>query len=688
MDGQIDVLIVDDDPEVADLASTMLERADSQLAVEAVTAADAAIEQLENGAVDCIVSDYQMPSTSGLELLEQVRDRDPRLPFILFTGRGSEEVASEAIAAGVTQYLQKRGGSDQYTLLANQITNAVEQYRTETELRDRERRYRRTLASLHETTRELMRAGTKTEIYRALVGSVRDVLEAAAVGAYSFDPTARALELVSADSAPGATWTRPEHLGESDDAVWTAFSTGEADLSDETVVLPLGAHGVLVVESDGHEDASMELLQILAANAEAALDRAEREELLRDHDRRLTEQNEELTRLNQLNEVVREINRSVTGAGTREEVEETVCERLAATDRYLGAWIADETSDPLEPRAWAGLDATYLDTVRAEGESAPEVTLAQEALGSGTPVVEGTVLEGETWSSRRQEAITHGFQTVLAVPIVGGDRRYGALLVYLEAPDAVDEAERTVLAELSETVGHAIRSAERTRSMVTDSRLEVELLCPDPRFLLNEVAAVVDGPVALEGIVDRGAGRPVLFLSLEGAVTPEIEELPERREAIARVSILSSEEGGSIVEVTATSVPLLGILGEYDARISAARAESGEATLVLSLPAAVDPRSMIEAIERAHPETELVARRESETRPPVRGLDAHLESALTERQREALEAAHYAGYFEWPRETTGEDLAETLDVASPTYHYHLRAAQRKLVAVAFGDEYN
>jgi len=74
--------------------------------------------------------------------------------------------------------------------LANQITNAVAQYRTETELRESERRYERTLTTLHETTRDLMRAETKAEIYRAAVETAREILDVAVAAAYAFEPTA------------------------------------------------------------------------------------------------------------------------------------------------------------------------------------------------------------------------------------------------------------------------------------------------------------------------------------------------------------------------------------------------------------------------------------------------------------------------------------------------------------------
>lgn len=67
-----------------------------------------------------------MPGTGGLEFLQTVREEYPHLPFILFTGKGTEEVASDAISAGVTDYLERNIGTEQYELLANRIRNAVD----------------------------------------------------------------------------------------------------------------------------------------------------------------------------------------------------------------------------------------------------------------------------------------------------------------------------------------------------------------------------------------------------------------------------------------------------------------------------------------------------------------------------------------------------------------------------------
>jgi PAS domain S-box-containing protein len=127
----ITLLHVDDDLAFADLTAEFLERADDRFTVETAPSADEGLARLTHTDYDAVISDYDMPGTSGLEFLETVRENHPGLPFILFTGQGSEEIASDAISAGVTDYLQKETGTDQYTVLANRITNAVATYRAE-----------------------------------------------------------------------------------------------------------------------------------------------------------------------------------------------------------------------------------------------------------------------------------------------------------------------------------------------------------------------------------------------------------------------------------------------------------------------------------------------------------------------------------------------------------------------------
>ena len=125
----ITILFVDDERRLLSVLASNLEENIESLDVVTASNATEAIERLESIAVDCIVSDYKMPGSDGLDLLERCRDRDPHIPFILFTSKGSEDIAVEAINADVTDYLQKDLSPEQLTFLSNRIKNAVAEQR-------------------------------------------------------------------------------------------------------------------------------------------------------------------------------------------------------------------------------------------------------------------------------------------------------------------------------------------------------------------------------------------------------------------------------------------------------------------------------------------------------------------------------------------------------------------------------
>lgn len=137
------VLCVDDDEEVLTLVTEHLSQVG--LNPEPFTDPEAVVTRAGDPDVACVVSDYAMPEMSGLELLEAVRRRRPNLPFVLFTGQGSETLASEALDAGVTDYVLK-DTEHAYVRLRDRIGRAVGEARAD---RTR-RRYTKLLAASDE----------------------------------------------------------------------------------------------------------------------------------------------------------------------------------------------------------------------------------------------------------------------------------------------------------------------------------------------------------------------------------------------------------------------------------------------------------------------------------------------------------------------------------------------------------
>ncbi len=119
------VLIVDDDEGLLELVESYLQSRYDGLSVTTASDVEQAVRTLHTEPFDCIVSDLQMPALSGLDFLKVIRKDNPDIPFLLYTARGSERVASEAVENNVAGYVLKSHDPNQFADLARQIRRAV-----------------------------------------------------------------------------------------------------------------------------------------------------------------------------------------------------------------------------------------------------------------------------------------------------------------------------------------------------------------------------------------------------------------------------------------------------------------------------------------------------------------------------------------------------------------------------------
>jgi PAS domain S-box-containing protein len=142
------ILFVDDDASLLDVGKIFLEENEG-FSVHCTLSGDEALSMMAARKFDAVVSDYQMPGMDGIALLKKVRATNKTLPFILFTGKGREEVAIEALNEGADFYLQKGGGARaQYAELAHKIHMAVERRSAEAAFRESEALNRKLLENL------------------------------------------------------------------------------------------------------------------------------------------------------------------------------------------------------------------------------------------------------------------------------------------------------------------------------------------------------------------------------------------------------------------------------------------------------------------------------------------------------------------------------------------------------------
>jgi PAS domain S-box-containing protein len=405
----------------------------------------------------------------------------------------------------------------------------------------------------------------------------------------------------------------------------------------------------------------------------------------RERKRELTRQTEQLEAANHVNDLIRDVMAELLAAKTREEISQRVCETLTADDTYRFAWVGsyDDETGRIEPNAWAGEGEGYLDH-RPTGESGTGETItALTAVRERRVVFAQDVADAPEAAPWRDSALEHGLRSAAAIPIVYGDATFGCLCLYADRPNAFGSLERAVLAELGEILGHAINAAEAWRALTADTVTELQFQIEDEASFLVRAAEDMDAELELVGSTTQPDGSIVQLFTVTGVEPELVRQFADVAPMEAEVVTERSDE--SIVKVTIEAYSVSHVLTEFGGAVRAIKVTDGEVRVRADVPRDTNVEAVLAKIREVYDSTLLSQRtvdREERTDVDFR---ADTERHLTERQLNVLETAFRAGFFEWPRDQSGKEVAELLDVAPPTFHQHLRVGQRKLLEVLFDE---
>ncbi|WP_276300308.1 bacterio-opsin activator domain-containing protein [Halorussus lipolyticus] len=404
-------------------------------------------------------------------------------------------------------------------------------------------------------------------------------------------------------------------------------------------------------------------------------------------ERRLENQRDELETLDRINEVAQEVVRTLIGEPTRDEIAQAVCDHLVKTELYQVAWVGEPSPNgsKMTNVVGAGLDDQTRDLIDSIDASEDSIEPVPRAYYDGeTHVVQSVPDDDSLPEQRREDILERGDRSGIAVPIRYGDTTYGVLSVGSDRLSAFSDRETDAFEVLGEVIGFAIGAVKHRRLALSDAVVELKFRLTDTESFYVAVTDELGCRLALEGMAAGPDGNLLFYDTVAGADTEEVLDYADEWDNVEDARLVSDRDDESLVEFTMSGSSLVVTLSEYGAKTKSATSEDGESTIVAELPADADVRSVVERVQTKFPDVELVAKREQDRQVrTTRDFRQDFDERLTDAQRTALRAAYFAGYYEWPRDSTAEEVADALGVSSPTFHQHIRKAQRELLGAFF-----
>jgi PAS domain S-box-containing protein len=564
----------------------------------------------------------------------------------------------------------------------------------------------RALTGLHEAAHELIETETPADVARIAVETVTEDLGLSRAVCYHLDEDAGVFRPVAHASRSGAGGSAvdPSVVEPGENAIWQSALTGERAVFEgadagrwihgsgesirEEIVAPLGTHAVLVVGNDAEfTDWEIELIETLEATAVTALDRADREQTLRENERCLQRRTQDLETVESINARIRNVTRAVVDADTRREVERAVCTELVDTDPIAFAWVGrtDPVEDRLDVRTWAGEEGGYLDEIDRSFADEESVDPSVRAARTGDPVVVSKTADRLERAPWRQEALRRGFKSVMGVPLVYQGTRQGVLGIYATTPSAFSEPLQSVLTELGSLAANAMVALERKQALVSNRSTELSFEIRDASCFFLRFARETGCSLYLESIVPDDEAW-IVFVDIEGESADRLLDYARRTPRVDDARFVDAGDD-TFLRLRFTEPFVASRLAEQGMTVRSIASEPDACRLTVAVPATVTTRQAVEAVSATYPDSDLIAKRQpTDSFESQETCSQSFRERLTDRQREVAAIAYRRGYFELPKRAGSDELADTLDISTSAFHQHVRAAERKLFETVFEED--
>ncbi len=542
-----------------------------------------------------------------------------------------------------------------------------------TERKEREKRLKRRNNLLEQTkqaSERMISSESRDEVVEVLVDACENVFESACFYRWN----------------SGTLENDGKKVHDRDHPVWTAFTHQEAVVTDDSVEAtmslmeldqeyderelftgrveinaPVSDVGVLSVQSTEFDPSVSRFLDSLIAGAETAIERVDKQSKLEDLTRELQQKNQKLEQVSEIDDIVRDIVQEAVESDSLETIERTLCERIEEVEGWERVCFLKAEGG--EPETVEGCcDGADSESLRTALEDSP----LTESMERGQTVVVDDIARADA-NEWREQALKSGYLSAAAIPVMYGIRRFGWLEIYSKETEAFPTDYLQALEDAAKITGQALSSTEQMQSLLSGgySRITLGLDSEDVDCFFGELSLELGSEFYIDAFAPTTGGAVVYFDT--DADKNRLEEAAADRD----VEVVETTTGYS------ANVEDLGLAEdacELGGRVVSLEPRDDVVSVEVEIPRGADARDLVEIASQRYPSVQLVAHKASDT-PEVSG---GVFDELTDRQETTLRLAYQNGFFETPREKTGQELAEELDITPTTFFQHMRAAEKNI----------
>lgn len=395
----------------------------------------------------------------------------------------------------------------------------------------------------------------------------------------------------------------------------------------------------------------------------------------RHRERQIEFQRERVATLNSINTAVLDVVQGLSQQSSRSDMEHVICDRLASSDAYSNAWIGE-----LDPETVGVTERT----VGSPHHEFGHLPLAE--IGIDPTVVASDVRSAASQKGHQNDVAPKfplvyspddSHKTVSFAPIVYEGRQYGLLGVATNRASAFTGSEPDLLTQLGRTIGHAFAAIQRKQALISDDLVECTVQI-DNFFDVMGVSGPTDGEITFERLLPVEADTYILYGTATETARETLDSLAENLSGCEDIMYLNDSFGELRFSLQLSEQPIIDIVGSHGGEFIEAHISDGTYRFTSRFPPSVDVAAVFELLKDRYPTTWLVKHSQITRDDDRTSLNNTFTDSLTERQRTVLVASYHAGFFDHPRKQNGKEVADSLNISPPTFHHHLRQAERKL----------